>query len=347
MSILSKPENIRIDFILGATRSGTTLLSNILNNHKNCVSSSEIKHLLLFHKKYHAMKEVTAALLKDVEYYKAIMEQASEHSYANSTFKIELGEKLSYFEFCKRVYFTSAPPNKSLHEVTRIVDKNPFYTLQADKLISILPDTRFICAVRDYRSFVLSNMQSVEPFAKKVSVKNYSIIWMFYNKLVLEIQDKYPENTLIVPYEKLAANKEQTFQEIFRFLDIAYDADCFNYQENLIYKKEKEKYNDERYSYKKDSLLKPVNTDRLNAWEGFFTNFQLKTMDFWCSKTGNKLGYKKTTNATFIESIAILAISVPYYIRAFVYFKLKSIKLNFYLNEGRRARYFQSIHKQG
>jgi len=341
---IDKPDSIKINFILGSTRSGTTLLSNILNNHKDCVSSAEIKHLLLFYRKHHGMKEVSADLINDVEYYKSIMEQASDRSYANSSFKITLGEKINYFEFCKRIYFTSANHKNNLNEITTIVDKNPFYTLKADKLSAVLPDAKFLCTVRDYRSFFLSNIQSVEPYSKNTSIRTHSIVWMFYNKLVLDIKKKHQEKTLIVPYEKLISDKEKTFKEICIFFNIEYDVNCFDYQENI--NQGKEKFIDKRYTYKNNSLLRPINNDRLDAWKDVFSDFQLKIMDFWCGKTGEKLGYNTITQCNLIESIFILTTSLPYYIRAFIYFKLKSIKLNFYLNEGRKAKYYKGALHQ-
>src|ERR1700758_5626824 len=109
---LDKPDNIKIHFIIGSGRSGTTLLFHILNNHKNCVSSPEFKHLLFFYEKYHNITEVTAELLKDIAYYSAIMKQADDMSdyydYSNSEFNLKLGEKINYFEFCKRIYFILA-----------------------------------------------------------------------------------------------------------------------------------------------------------------------------------------------------------------------------------------------
>ena len=345
MNALAKPSSLKIHFIIGSTRSGTTLLYHIFNNHKNCVSSAEIKHLLLFHNKYHDMKEVTAELIKDVDYYASIIGQASDHSYGDGKLDISLGEKINYFEFCRRIYFVQANHKNDFNQVNTIIDKNPIYTLKAEMLSKILPDAKFLCTVRDYRGFVLSNLQSYEPFAKNVSIPNYSIIWMFYNKLILNFNRKHADKAKIILYEKLILNKEEVFKEICRFLNIAYDINAFNYQENISKKSKEENITSDRYLYKRGSLLKPINAERLNAWENSFTEFQFKIMDFWCGKTGKRLGYKTTTTISLVESIAILVISLPYYIRAWIYFKLKSVKLNFYLNEGRKASYNKKVLK--
>ncbi len=346
MNPLTKPFDLKIHFIIGSTRSGTTLLYHILNNHKNCIASAEIKHLLLFYSKYHDMKEVTAGLIKDVDYYASIMSRASDHSYGDRKLDITLGEKINYFEFCRRIYFAQADYKTDLNQVSCIIDKNPFYTLKAEMLSKILPDAKFLCTVRDYRGFVLSNIQSFEPFAKNLSVPNHSIVWMFYNKLILALEERQRQSVKVILYENLTLYKEEIFEEICKFLNIEYDLNSLNYQQNIRNKLEKENVAGDRYIYKRDSLLKPINTERLEAWKGAFTEFQFKIMDFWCGKTGKKFGYQATTKISLIESAAILFISLPYYIRAWVYFKLKSTRLNFYLNEGRRARHFKSINKK-
>lgn len=348
MDIIVKPSDIKIHFILGSGRSGTTLLFHILNNHKNCVSSPEFKHLLFFYEKYHNMTEVTVDLIKDVEYYGSIMKQADDMSdyydYSNSKFNISLGERINYFEFCKRVYFIFANNKADTNQITTIIDKNPNYTLLVDKLAEILPDAKYLCVVRDYRSYTLSNIQSKGYNVKHLPLQYHSLVWMFYNKLVLRIKEKYKNKVKILLYENFVSNKEESFEDICSFFDIEYYPECLNYQES-IHIKENETQWHERIANKMNALSKPINTNRLEAWKGVFNSFQLKIIEFWCGDTGEKFGYKKTVSINILESLIILIISLPYYIRVWVYFQIKSVKLDFYLNESRRAKHFKSLKK--
>jgi hypothetical protein len=334
---INKPDNLKIHFILGSGRSGTTLLFHIFNNHKNCVGSPEFKHLLFFYEKYHNMTEVTEELLKDVEYYGTIMKQADDMSdyydYSNSQFNLTPGEKINYFEFCRRVYFILANQKSDTSSITTIIDKNPTYTLHVDKLAAILPDANFLCAVRDYRSYVLSNIQSKGYHAKHLPIQYHSLVWRFYNKLVLDVQNRYKNKVKILHYEDFVTDKEKYFEEICGFFDIEFDLAYLNFQDTITPKKG-EGQRHERIETKRAALSQPINTDRLAAWKGVFTNFQLKTIEFWCGKIGEKFGYTQTTKKNLIESITIFIISFPYYIR------------DFYLNEGRRAKYFNSLRKK-
>lgn len=343
---IAKPDTIKLHFIIGSGRAGTTLLVHIFNHHKNCVSSPEIKHLLFFYRKYHNMTEVSADLIKDLEHYSTIIEQADDmsdyYNYSNSKFKLSIGEKINYFEFCKRVYFIFANHKSDTSLITTIIDKNPNYTMHVGMLNKLLPDAKFLCAVRDYRSYVLSNIQSPESYAKKLPIQYHSIVWMFYNKLVLEIKNKYENKVKIFLYEDFIEKKEKTFEDICIFFDVPFDVNCLYYQEKVTVKKEVQQI-DQRTQYKRASVLKPINADRKEVWKETFTTFQLKIIEFWCGKTGEKFGYKKTKEITLIEKSVILIISLPYYLRVWTYFKLKSIKLNVFLSEGRRAKHFKVL----
>lgn len=348
MKPLQKTGKEKIHFILGSGRSGTTLLLHILNNHKNCVSSPECKHLLLFYDKYHAMTEITPALLKDAwDYFhlKIDAESIKDHGeYSTALSGLKAGDKMNYFELCKQLYLVAAN-YKHDKELKIIVDKNPTYTLQVDKLHALLPDAKFLCLVRDYRGFCLSNMQGPENYAKNLPVQYHALVWRFYNKLVLDIKRNLGDKAAVFYYEKLVSNKEQTFREVCGFFEVEYDAGAFEYQQKVNLKKE-EDLKDRRMAYKRDSLSKPVNTSRLEAWKTYFSKFQLKSIDFWCGKTGVQLGYERDTKAGVLEALIILLISLPYYLRVFIYFKLKSVKLNVYLSEGRQARHIRSLYKK-
>ncbi len=64
---LKKLDDIKINFIIGPGRSGTTLLSVMLNEYPNCISAPEIHHFVFFYKKYHQVSIITNELVKDVK----------------------------------------------------------------------------------------------------------------------------------------------------------------------------------------------------------------------------------------------------------------------------------------
>jgi hypothetical protein len=346
MEKIDKPDNIKIHFILGPGRSGTTLLIHILNNHKNCVSSPEYKHLLLFYKKYHNMTEVTPQLLADAKKYLTTKLQtedvANYEHYLNEDSPFTIGEKINYFEFCKRIYFSFGHPGKDKSKITTIIDKTPAYSFQVDKLRQILPDAKFLYAIRDYRSFVLSNIQSPEYYARHLPVQYHSLVIAYYKKRILKIKEKYKDRVDILRYEDFVLEKEKNFERICDFFEMENDLESFNYREKVDFNDNKDK-KDERTVYQRVNLSKSINTERLEAWKGVFTDFQIKTIEFWCGEVGEKFGYETTKKSNLLEKIAIVFISLPYYIRVWVYFKINSIRLNVFLTEGRKARYFKSI----
>ncbi|MBS1647903.1 MAG: sulfotransferase [Bacteroidetes bacterium] len=345
--MIDKPDDINIHFILGSGRSGTTLLFHMLNNHENCVATPELKHLLYFYKKHQHTKEVSPQLLSDINYFAKISKQADDmldyYDYSNASFNLKIGEKINYFELCRRVYFIFAHNKKDKTKINTIIDKNPTYTLQVDTLSAALPQAKFLYALRDYRSYVLSNIQSKGYSAKNLPIQYHALVWRFYNKLVLALQKKYPDKSKIVWYENLVKEKEKTFQEICLFFNIPYDEQCFDFQQDIAPKTSTQRH--ERISNKINALSKPINTDRVEAWKKDFNASQLKTIEFWCAKTGEKFGYKPTQKIKWYDALRIIFLSIPYYPRVWLFFQLKSVRLDFYLNEGRRAVFFNKQTK--
>lgn len=56
---LEEIDKIKINFIIGAGRSGTTLVTVILNQYNNCVASPEMHQFIYFYKKYKNITHVT------------------------------------------------------------------------------------------------------------------------------------------------------------------------------------------------------------------------------------------------------------------------------------------------
>ncbi|MBK8366228.1 MAG: sulfotransferase [Bacteroidetes bacterium] len=115
--------------------------------------------------------------------------------------------KLIYLNFYKNV--------KNIHEVTCIIDKNPYYTFQTDKILHTFPDAKFICINRDYRANILSNRQSQKPYNSIKSVGYYAVIWNYYSEKLQQILSNIPNSSLLLKYEDLVENKEKRSRKNF------------------------------------------------------------------------------------------------------------------------------------
>lgn len=340
-------DKIKINFIIGAGRSGTTLLALIINHHPNCISTPELKHFLYFYKKYKNMRMVTQELLDDLGKYFAVVGANKKnvlfHTDDNFYLKnLSPGQKMSYAQLTKFIYIGFFASAKDMTEITCIVDKNPFYTFHTEKIMDVFPDARFICIVRDYRAFVLSNRQSQKPFILVKSVAYYAYAWKEHAERIIKLQRHHPEKLLVVQYEKLVLNKEAEIGKVFDFIKVAYSPAVFDFHKALAEKVAsigpQSKVHD-RAIKKITDLSKPINADRVHSWKKSLSAFQQKTAECICGKEGLFFGYEKNNTTSAMEHLFIRLISIPGYLRVRIFYLLNSVRIHHYLNEVRKANF--------
>ena len=117
---LSEIRNIPILFIVGKGRSGTTLLSTILDSHPKVASATESRFLLILWQKYKRMKKWNAAkaevFFEDASGLSASPGSSTTASFpasSNGTAKLRRDPSLSTGGNCKKSpqRFDARPPN--------------------------------------------------------------------------------------------------------------------------------------------------------------------------------------------------------------------------------------------
>lgn len=347
----SRLEDVKINFIIGPGRSGTTMLMHMLNAHPDSIATPEVKHLLYFLGKYRNIKTVSAELISDVHRFLRIITKRNAIfnliDFREFVSKLELreGESIDYLTLCKRIYFLFDFPKADSSAVKVIIDKTPVYTMKVEEIRSLLPESRFLCLIRDYRAYVLSNIQKPgKVSAKPGSLLYHSLVWHFYAKEILNSEKRISaENYKVIRYEDFVADKENKFKEVCDLFLLKYDERCFEFNSLLkdaLSKIDMQKITDVKVKTKLADLTKPVNASRVDSWRSVFTNEQVKMIEFWCGNIGRNWGYEPLEKTTAAEKIKYLLQSLPAYLRVWLFFKLRSVKLAFYLNDKKRADQF-------
>ncbi len=337
---------VKINFIIGAGRSGTTLLALILNHHPNCISTPELKHFLYFYKKYKNLTEVTNELLADLEKYFSVVGSTRKNILFNidDNFYIKNlnpGDALTYAQLIKLIYLGFFSNVKNTNEITCIIDKNPFYTFHTEKITEIFPDAKFICIMRDYRAFVLSNRQSQTPFISVRSTSYYAYAWNYHADKIIQLKTISPDKLLIIHYENLVTSKETEGAKVFQYLGVNFTNDVFDFRKTLSEKiaagnlTGKNEHNIKKIS----DLSRPINADRVYAWKKNLTSFQLKNIESISSSRGEFFGYKSENPSNLFEKMLYTLIGFPGMLRVFVFYFLNSVKIHHYLNEVRKANF--------
>jgi hypothetical protein len=289
---------IPIFFILGRPRSGTTLLTTLFNAHPNVRIAPEFPILLPLYQKFRNVKEWDEeAILSFVDHlfrHYVFNNRTLDHYMldkdAFTADLMELKHTGTTQDFLKSINyhsFTVFEKGKTL----RIGDKNPVYSIYAKRLLKIFPEAKFICIIRDYRDNFVS-IRKLSELKMEAPILSLQISrWKYAARIFLACRKKYPDRFRIVRYEDLVTEQEKTVRELFEFIGITYDPAVFDF-----YTKKEETlkaYNDPMIEKFHGSLMKPVNTSRMNLWKKELTPAQVRIADQIAGKYADLFGYQR------------------------------------------------------
>jgi len=212
-----KPQKIL--FILGRGRSGTTLLSSLLNSNDQICVAPECVFAMNLANKYQGVKfdlDILGQFCSDIFLEKRI----KNWSFNKNKLMVFLTQKLepgaSFSQAVKAVYSAHAYFSGKRSAVF-LGDKNPHYALFSKRLFNIFPDAYWIHIVRDPRATVASYKRV------RFDYSNAAILagrWNEYNENILNADLWVNNRYLFVRYEDLLEKPEHTTNKILDFLTI-------------------------------------------------------------------------------------------------------------------------------
>jgi Sulfotransferase family len=291
-----------IIFVLGAPRSGTTLLQSSLNAHPGIVAPPESYFILFLYSRFGKIRRFDAdSITKFVE---ALF---SEHIFAKlwglDKIQIEknlqaIGKNADFATLCKMVFYQVANNKEKL---SLISDKNPKHSLFAKKLLKIYPEARFIHIIRDPRDNVNSNMHSL----RKKNPIFLAQQWLGFNTHIEDIKRKYPGKFFTIIYENMVVEPESTFVSLCGFLGVPYNDSMLKHQfpERLQTYEDRKFY--EMFKTAHQSMLKPINTSNLGKWkEGMNGREKTITEIFTATFAKKHYGYDIELNKANAQKIS-------------------------------------------
>jgi hypothetical protein len=213
-------------FIIGAPRSGTTILAESLAKHSHLWASDESEFLLDLFGRGHVDKAFDRTYaLKGGSWLRAQ--------------SVSKDEFLSFIGLGINALFTSRSQGK------RWIDQTNQYTLIVETLAKMFPRAQFIHALRDGRRAVHSTLhfrkrlppELTRPDAHRVlpwiaagriapwaaDFSEACRVWCKYVEAALDFSDRYPSRCLTITNEKLTREPESSFAAIFRFLNVPFE----------------------------------------------------------------------------------------------------------------------------
>ncbi len=272
-------------FILGRGRSGTTLLSKILNAHSDIAVAPEGFFAYSLKAKYQNASwdaRTIQAFLRDLKLENRIKTWDLNFEKLESSLK-QLAHP-TYPKVCKAVYEQYAErigkPNPEW-----VVDKNPHYALFPNAILQAFPQSRALFICRDYRDNILSYKQV--PFdTSKTNALAYR--WYYSNKHLLASSDKHPTRGKWISYEALTAEPQEQVTDICEFLGVP-----FQDQMMRFYESEDPNFYGQSYYWFAETK-NPLHTGHQKKWHQKMGVDDTLVADAMCQPFARQLGYLPT-----------------------------------------------------
>lgn len=308
----------QIAFIVGMGRSGTTLLTNMLNSNPEIIASPENEFVIhsygTFHKKNFNDSKV-------VDSFFAMFNQNFNSAISIWKPGVELKHDIAelkdknFGNVCKLAYLNYPLSQKDKKNVSWVVDKNPSYSFHIDTLHAIFPNAKFIVIVRDYRDNVISRKKYSD---ENVPLHKLAAHWNYYYERIFKSLKKNNLSYHLIKYEDLASNPTDSLKSLCSYINVPYSEQMLNFQ-NLS--KELKKHALENVSKEKNAkiqrmhsnLEKKVNTERVNAFVNELKSPQIAFLDYACEKMAIKFGYQKHDSNSSVSVLAKLQYKFSYF----------------------------------
>lgn len=320
--------NTQLHFIIGIGRSGTTILSKLLNKYSDVHCMPEANFLVFFLQKYgnktHFTNKEIDAIFEEIELYTLSHPMVgwqfeSKEARQTITASLKLSKTLSYKELCILIYRSFKVNGINKENAKILIDKNPSYTIFVNQISNALPDSKFIFIVRDYRANILSRKQSV--YLKSPDIAYNSTRWKLYNKEAYAFYKKNENKVLLIKYESLVSNYEAEIQRITSFLNINPVFEPENQAEketaNVKDYNISEKFR-ERFMKKYSDLNKELNKDRLEVWKEKLSAKEITLSDAICLTVSKQLGYEPYFKANGLKSFLLKSRSIIQIIKGYI-----------------------------
>ena len=259
-------------FILGVQRSGTTLLSVMLEKHSAVMMESRVVAFRLIT----CFQNIYRLLPHNLEVDRKIfLAWLAEHDHKGQLKDLLDLEHIDKYKNIRS--FIEASIEKKLREHNREIwgDKAPNLQHYIPDILALIPNAKFIHIVRDGRACASS--------MSKRTYKNLSLSaqqWVDGSVLSVINQDLLgEENYMIVYYESLLKHPEQSARKICAFLDIPYDPTMIELSDND---------RDRAESYVKNYF----DTSKIDDWKKKLSTIEIRKIETIQGPLLSTLGYE-------------------------------------------------------
>ncbi len=285
-------------FIVGMPRSGTTLLSMILNSHSKLAISPETHY---FTKYWNSWRRT-----------RALHNEASRRRFLQFLFASPEFKDLHFTDDEARSLFVRLAANPTLDHRSVLEallgsyaqrqgkriwgEKTPDHLRYVPDIAEMFPEARFICITRDPRDVSLSWKEV--PW-NRGNVIFHASRWKQYVRLAQKFSARYSDRFLNIRYEDLVDDPYRTVKSICTFLNLQFEPGMLEY-----HKGENRTFDVHREPWKAAST-QPITGTNARKWMVRMSAEQIQLVEMLVGTELRVLGYPtvgKGWNAAFMAS---------------------------------------------
>lgn len=279
-------------FVVGAPRSGTTLLQAALASHPDCFSLPETNFF----------SKVTPALIKDRRSQAPIGKRPiriclnrNQAVILMKDLEVHLQTDLRIVEFFREqndLYrivdlFRHAISLFNSRDVPRLVEKTPKHVFFAKEIYQLFPDAKIVNIVRDPRDFAPSLLLMVKKMNRpRRSLYSTCRIW----RDSVKAAQKADLHT--VRYEDMVENPATTLKKLFAFLELDYRDDRVSFDlqlESVIIRPDEKS----RRGARLDGVLDKT---RIGSFKDRLSPREVGAVEAYCAEEMKQFGYLPITH---------------------------------------------------
>jgi len=264
-------------FIVGAQRTGTTLLRLILNSHSQIAIPEEARFLIPFLTKKNLQKPLSGKTLVNAIKYLSLNSQYQQWNYDSAPTLSMLAEqsKITTHDLINQLYSSFA-----LHEGKALwADKSLFFR-HIDLLAELFTESKFIHLTRDGRD-VFHSWRKMDK--SKDNVASTALDWNYKVYRIEKSFSKLPEDRkLTVRYEDLLDNPVETVKQICSFIGVKFEEQMMDYHKTSQF------YIGKHHS---DLIFKSIDSSNMYKWKKNLSNIEIRTFELLAGHNLKKYGY--------------------------------------------------------
>lgn len=336
---LEKLKKIKMVFILGKGRSGTSLLQNLLDAHPGISAGPESRFAAIFYPCFaHIKKWKEQDIIHFVEklYIEPLFNTFWQLDKQNLTETLlSVADIADYGLLCKIVYYQM---RNGKENILYISDKNPEYILYLDTIEKIFPGATYLHIVREPRDNIYSQITS---FNEK-NTKFRAFQWISYNSIVEKRKKSEPDRYLTVLYEDLVRDTERTMKAVCDFLHIPFYKAMIQNRIPVWLNSHAERKGLDREKMIHRNLLKPISISNIGKWKNNMLPYdqaitEIITGDFAHKIYGYEIDSNRKNKPVKISWFTLLKGKWVYYIwQNFTQLKAKSFRFNLFYSRVRK-----------